>query len=141
MADGTPLTLQHAKHLLRRAGFGSSQADAAAFLERNPTRGAAAATLLSFKPAGFKPGGRDLDTIHDKWIKYMLKVKSPLQEKLVLFWHDHFATGISKVLDAKLMSTQNKLFRVHCKGNFKTFVKAVNVDPAMMEFLDTVRNH
>src|SRR5258705_8263021 len=22
----------------------------------------------------------------------------------VLFWHDHFATGISKVLDAKLMS-------------------------------------
>jgi uncharacterized protein (DUF1800 family) len=141
MADGTPLTLQHARHLLRRTGFGASQADAAAFLAGNPTRGAAANTLLSFKPAGFKAGGRDLDAIHDKWIKYMLKVKSPLQEKLVLFWHDHFATGISKVIDAQLMAVQNRLFRVNCKGNFKTLVKAVNVDPAMMEFLDTVRNH
>ncbi len=140
MADGTPLTLQHARHLLRRTGFGASQSDAVAFLAANPTRGEAAEALLGFKPAGFKPGGRDLDSIHDKWIKYMLKVKAPLQEKLVLFWHDHFATGISKVFDAKLMSNQNKLLRTHCRGNFKTFVKAVNLDPAMMEYLDTVRN-
>jgi hypothetical protein len=70
-----------------------------------------------------------LDSIHDKWIKYMLKVKAPLQEKLVLFWHDHFATGIAKVFDAKMMSIQNKLFRANCRGNFKTLVKAVNVDP------------
>ena len=31
--------------------------------------------------------------MHNKWVKYMLKTKTPLQEKLVLFWHDHFATG------------------------------------------------
>jgi uncharacterized protein (DUF1800 family) len=140
MAEDTPLTLQHARHLLRRAGFGTSQAEAAAFLATHATRGAAADALLAFKPAGFKPGGRDLDSIHDKWIKYMLKVKAPLQEKLVLFWHDHFATGIAKVFDAKMMSVQNKLFRANCRGNFKTLVKAVNVDPAMMEYLDTVRN-
>ncbi len=141
MADGTALTLQHAKHLLRRTGFGASQAEAAAFLGSHATRGDAANALLSFKPAGFKPGGRYFEDIHDKWIKYMLKVKSPLQEKLVLFWHDHFATGISKVLDAKMMAVQNKLLRVNCKGNFKTLVKAINVDPAMMEYLDTPRNH
>ena len=140
MADGTPLTLQHARHLLRRAGFGASQSEAAAFMDDHPTRGEAADALLGFKPSGFKPGGRDLDGIHDKWIKYMLKVKAPLQEKLVLFWHDHFATGISKVFDAKMMSNQNRLFRVNCRGNLKTLVKAVNVDPAMLEFLDTVRN-
>jgi uncharacterized protein (DUF1800 family) len=97
--------------------------------------------LLSFKPAGFKAGGRDFDTIHEKWIKYMLKVKAPLQEKLVLFWHDHFATGISKVFDARMMASQNKLFRLNCRGNFKTLVKLVNRDPAMMEYLDTVRNY
>src|SRR6185295_6874947 len=79
--------------------------------------------------------------LHDKWIKYLLKVKDPLQEKLVLFWHDHFATGFSKVQDTKLMGVQNRLFRLNCKGNFKSLVKAVNLDPAMMEFLDTVRNH
>jgi uncharacterized protein (DUF1800 family) len=141
MADSTPLTLLHARHLLRRTGFGASQATAAAFLAKNPTRGDAANRLLDFKPAGFKPGGRYLEDIHDKWVKYMLKVKYPLQEKLVLFWHDHFANGFSKVQDAKRMSVQNKLFRSNCKGNFKTFVKAVNIDPAMMQFLDTVRNH
>jgi uncharacterized protein (DUF1800 family) len=141
MADGDSLTLEEARHLLRRTGFGASQATAASFLADNPTRGEAANTLLDFKPAGFKPGGREFEDIHDKWVKYMLKVKSPLQEKLVLFWHDHFATGFSKVLDAKRMSVQNRLFRLNCKGNFKTLVKAVNLDPAMMEFLDTVRNH
>jgi uncharacterized protein (DUF1800 family) len=140
MADNTPLTLSHARHLLRRAGFGASQAQAQAFLDDNPTRGDAANTLLAYKPNGFKPGGRDVFDIHDKWIKYMLKVKFPLQEKLVLFWHDHFATGFSKVLDAKRMAVQNKLFRTQGKGNFRTLVKAVNKDPAMMEFLDTVRN-
>lgn len=141
MADGTPLTLQHARHLLRRTGFGASQNEAAAFHAKHPTRGAAAAALLSYKPAGFKPGGRGFDDLHDKWIKYMLKVKAPLQEKLVLFWHDHFATGISKVFDVKMMANQNKLFRQNGRGNFKTLVKAVNLDPAMMEYLDTVRNH
>lgn len=140
MADGTPLSLQDARHLLRRTGFGVSQAEATAFLAAHPTRGSAATALLSYKPSGFKPGGSDFDAIHDKWIKYLLKVKSPLQEKLVLFWHDHFATGISKVGDAKRMSTQNRLFRLNGRGNFKTLVKAVNLDPAMMEYLDTVRN-
>jgi uncharacterized protein (DUF1800 family) len=141
MADGTPLTLLHARHLLRRTGFGASQSEAANFLAQHPTRGDAATALLSYKPNGFKPGGRSFDDIHDKWIKYMLKVKSPLQEKLVLFWHDHFATGISKVFDVKMMAAQNKLFRLNGRGNFKTLVKAVNRDPAMMEYLDTVRNH
>ncbi len=88
MAEGTPLTLAHAKHLLRRTGFGASQATAQDFLDDHATRGEAAADLLDFKPQGFKPGGRDAGQLHDKWIKYMLKVKDPLQEKLVLFWHD-----------------------------------------------------
>ena len=46
--------------------------------------------------------------MHDKWIKFMLKTKTPLQEKLVLFWHDHFATGFAKVQDTKLMARQNQ---------------------------------
>ncbi len=141
MADNTPLTLQHARHLLRRTGFGATQAATSAFMASNPTRGQAANTLLGYKSSGFKPGGRDQSSIHDKWVKYMLKVKFPLQEKLVLFWHDHFSTSIDKVGDAQLMSRQNQLIRLNGKGNFKTFVKAMNVNPAMMEFLDTVRNH
>jgi uncharacterized protein (DUF1800 family) len=70
----------------------------------------------------------------------MIKTKVPLQEKLVLFWHDHFATGYAKVLDVKRMALQNKTLRLLCKGDMRVLVKAINKDPAMMDWLDTVRN-
>ena len=141
MADDTPLTSTHARHLLRRTGFGTSQSAVMEFAAAHATRGEAANDLLAFTPSGFQPNGRELQKMHDKWIGYMLKTKVPLQEKLVLFWHDHFATGFTKVADTKSMGLQNRLFRLSCRGNFKQLVKAVNVDSAMMQFLDTVRNH
>jgi uncharacterized protein (DUF1800 family) len=138
MPDSTPLDATHARHLLRRTGFGAPPDQVVACTGR--TRGAVVGELLAYKPQGFKPGGSSPTLLHAKWIKFMLKTKSPLQEKLVLFWHDHFATGISKVIQTNLMGLQNKLFRVNGKGNFRTLMKAVNVDPAMVEYLDTTRN-
>ncbi len=138
MPDNTPLTAPHARHLLRRTGFGAPPDQVAALVGR--TRGDAVTGLLAFVPQGFQPGGRFPNQQHDKWVKFMVKSKAPLQEKLVLFWHDHFATGVSKVVITKLMGVQNKLLRRHCKGNFRVLMKAVNKDAAMMEFLDTVRN-
>jgi uncharacterized protein (DUF1800 family) len=58
----------------------------------------------------------------------------------VLFWHDHFATGFSKVLDVKRMALQNKTIRLNCKGDMRVLVKAMNKDAAMIEWLDTRRN-
>jgi uncharacterized protein (DUF1800 family) len=63
----------------------------------------------------------------------------------VLFWHDHFACSNEDVKDLTLTANQNQLLRRHCKGNvngqsFKDFVKAINRDAAMIEFLDTNRN-
>ncbi len=135
------MTLTHARHLLRRTGFAATPDAAQSLLDQYGTRGAAADHLLDFKPSNFKPGGRYTEDIHNKWVKYMVKTKLQLQEKLVLFWHDHFATSMQKVDDASLMAAQNRLFRQFCKGNFRDLVKAVNKDAAMMEFLDTVRNH
>jgi uncharacterized protein (DUF1800 family) len=126
------------RHLLRRTGFGWNAEEVASL--SGLTRGAAADRLLAFKPQGFRPSGRDFDKLHNKWVKFMLKTRFGLQEKLVLLWHDHFATGISKVFDAKLMGLQNLLLRKFCRGDFKGLVKAINRDPAMMEWLDTVRN-
>ncbi len=96
MPDSTPLTVVDARHLLRRTGFGAPSAEVAALVGR--TRGAVVTELLAFTPQSFKPGGRLPSALHDKWIKFMVKAKTPLQEKLVLFWHDHFATGVSKVI-------------------------------------------
>jgi hypothetical protein len=144
--ENTILTEADARHLLRRAGFSATRAE----LDRSGivglSRGAAADRLLGYPPSRFKPGGRDQRVQHDKWINYLLKTKTPVQEKLVLFWHDHFATGIAKLFmtnfgDAtRLMGAQNQLLRLNAKGNLKDLVKAIGKDPAMMEFLDTVRN-
>ena len=134
----TALTAADARHLLRRSGFGAPAAQVAAFT--GMTRGAAANKLLRFTPAKFKPGGKDISLVHNNWVKYMITTAQPLQEKLVLFWHDHFSTSNSKVDFPALMANQNQLLRTFCKGNFKAFVKAINKDAAMMEFLDTVRN-
>ncbi|HSQ00771.1 MAG TPA: DUF1800 domain-containing protein [Candidatus Dormibacteraeota bacterium] len=140
MAENTALTLPHARHLLRRTGFGATAAEAESLSASYATRGGAVDSLLDFKPSRFRPGGRYIEDVHNKWVKYMTKTRLQLQEKLVLFWHDHFAASYAKVEDIDLMRNQNRLFRLNCKGDFSVLVKAVNKDAAMMEFLDTVRN-
>ncbi len=100
---GAALTDADRRHLLRRAGFGPSPKDMQA-LSRASTRGQAADQLLGFPAKPFKPGGRDFDALHNKWVSGLLKTRFPLQAKLALFWHDHFATGFSKVNDTRLMA-------------------------------------
>jgi len=71
------------------------------------------------------------------WFRRMLKTEAPLREKMVLFWHDHFATSIQKVKQPALMVMQNELFRRHATGSFKELTHAILMDPAMMLYLDT----
>ena len=40
----------------------------------------------------------------------------PLEEKLTLFWHGHFATGENKVRDYRMMLRQNEMFRAQRLG-------------------------
>jgi uncharacterized protein (DUF1800 family) len=128
-----------ARHLVRRSGFGARPSEIATF--SGLTRGAAADTLLSYRARGFKPNGANIDKARGKWVKYMAKSRAPLSEKLVLFWHDHFATGYSKVRNLELMGIQNKTLRLLGNGDMRVLVKAMNKDAAMIEWLDTVRNH
>jgi uncharacterized protein (DUF1800 family) len=137
--EDTVLGPAEARHLLRRTGFGVLKRDLD--LYDGQTRGAAADALLAYKPKSFKPAGSSLQQAQGKWIKYMVKSKTPLQEKLTLFWHDHFATGFTKVLDLKRMGFQNRTLRMLGKGDMRVLVKAINKDAAMVEWLDTVRNH
>ncbi|HWP65750.1 MAG TPA: DUF1800 domain-containing protein [Candidatus Limnocylindria bacterium] len=136
--QNTLLTTAEVRHLLRRAGLGPTPRE----VERleGLTRGQAADQLLLLKPKAFRPGGRDFQKAHDKWLKFLVKGKRPVQCRLALFWHDHFAVNFSTVQDVTQMALYVRLLHVHALGNFKTFVKAVNKDPAMMVFLDTVKN-
>ncbi|WP_052573740.1 DUF1800 domain-containing protein [Haloferula sp. BvORR071] len=71
------------------------------------------------------------------WFRRMLKTKAPLREKMVLFWHDHFASSLQKVKQPVLLVNQNDLFRRHATGSFKELTHAIVKDPAMMLYLDT----
>jgi uncharacterized protein (DUF1800 family) len=74
------------------------------------------------------------------WIERMVKGPRPLQEKLTLFWHGHFATSMQKVRDAYLMWLQNETFRRNASGNWLTMLTEVTKDPAMLIWLDQTRS-
>jgi uncharacterized protein (DUF1800 family) len=74
------------------------------------------------------------------WLDRMVRTPRPLQEKLVLFWHGHFATSIQKVRDAGLMWRQIETFRTHAAGHWPTLLVAVTRDPAMLLWLDQAQS-
>jgi uncharacterized protein (DUF1800 family) len=127
------------RHLMRRAGFGATVKEVTKLAKRGTTRGQLVDKLLKWKPKPLKQS-EDIDEVYDRWLELMLKTKTPLLEKLVLFWHDHFATNVSTVGDAEQMARQNALLRTMAKGDFRDFLRRINKDPAMMDFLDTLRN-
>ncbi|MEY2472698.1 MAG: hypothetical protein QOK28_2027, partial [Actinomycetota bacterium] len=75
------------------------------------------------------------------WLERMRTGSYPLEERMTLLWHGHFATAVRYPYpDVAMMLVQNQTFRTHALGNFRELVKAVTVDPAMMEWLDGARN-
>ncbi|MEY2466736.1 MAG: hypothetical protein QOD03_1257 [Verrucomicrobiota bacterium] len=74
------------------------------------------------------------------WLDRMAKGTRPLQEKMTLFWHGHFATSVEKVRDAYLMWRQNELFRRLATGNWLQMLIEVAKDPAMLIWLDQAQS-
>jgi hypothetical protein len=70
------------------------------------------------------------------WAQRMLTTDRPLQEKMALFWHGHFATSEEKVRDYRKMLVQLDLFHRYATGNFRDLLIGVAQDPAMLAFLD-----
>jgi len=70
------------------------------------------------------------------WLQRMVKGPRPLQEKMTLFWHGHFATSIQKVRDAYFIWLQNDTFRRLAMGHWLQLLTAVAKDPAMLSWLD-----
>jgi uncharacterized protein (DUF1800 family) len=81
--------------------------------------------------------GREL---RNWWVEEMLVTDQPLVERMALFWHNHFTSGLQKVRFAPAMYRQNALFRQHALGNFATLLRAIARDPAMLLYLDGAQN-
>jgi hypothetical protein len=74
------------------------------------------------------------------WLYRMLFGPDALGERLVLMWHNHFATSMEKVRSRLAMLAQNELFRKHGRGPFGELLKAVVADPALLLWLDAADN-
>jgi uncharacterized protein (DUF1800 family) len=145
-APDDPWDLRKVAHLHRRAGFGATWDELHDDLKHGPA--AAVARLLD--PPAVSSGERELlDSLREGalrsadvqrlkayWLYRMRFGTDPLREKLTLFWHDHFATSITKVDSVHAMAQQVETLREHALGPFATLLGALIADPAMLVWLD-----
>ena len=74
------------------------------------------------------------------WANRMLVTPRPLEEKLTLFWHGHFATGQNKVRDYRMLFQQNRMLRANASGNLRDLLVGILKDPGMLVYLDNGEN-
>ena len=74
------------------------------------------------------------------WILRILFTSHPLEERLTIMWHNHFATSNLKVNDLRLMQQQNNLLRRHAMASFGEMLRAMSHDPALLLWLDAPAN-
>jgi uncharacterized protein (DUF1800 family) len=142
-----PFNQRHAAHLLRRAGFGGTNADIGAFAQLDTQRAVDALLHPAGPDVTFPDYPPELATLDNTkygprktavqlwWLDRMLRSRHQLVEKMTLFWHSHFATAVSKS-PPEMMAQQNALFRAQGLGNFRTLLSSVTRDPAMLVWLD-----
>ncbi len=74
------------------------------------------------------------------WANRMLATNRPLEEKLTLFWHGHFATGQNKTRDYRMMLRQNTMLRAQAAGDLRGLLVGILKDPGMLVYLDNGEN-
>jgi uncharacterized protein (DUF1800 family) len=170
------------EHLLRRAAFGATQADVDTYARLGPLAfSTATAHLVNYTAqpddvddfigkagyvgvttqGAFLPAA-NIGDARQRWLFRMVHSQRPLQEKMALFWHNHFATAYTKIAgvvganeatrmlaakpseDPGGVTGQLELLRTHALGNFRELLVAIAQDPAMLYWLDgrtNVRSH
>jgi uncharacterized protein (DUF1800 family) len=71
------------------------------------------------------------------WINRMTTTDAVLQEKMTLFWHNHFAC---RSKDAAFAQQLNNIHHTNALGNFRTLLFQVAESPAMLQFLNNQQN-
>lgn len=79
---------------------------------------------------------QQMRSIQHWWLKRMIETPRPLEEKMTLFWHGHFATSYRTIEDSYHMFLQNQMFRKHAVGSYAKLMFEIIRDPAMIAYLD-----
>jgi len=138
-------------HLMRRAGFGASREE----LEARAAKGYEATVeellnpeaepvdryeFLRYHPGFWKPiTSPGMGSA--AWFHTMLNTQRPLEEKVVLFWHQVFATGQSKIDHWHELIAQADMLREMGLGNYRDLLVTLAKNPAMIYWLDNCDNH
>ena len=158
------LTAETAAHLLRRATAGPTKTEIASFTGKTALQ---AYTDL-FNNVNYNPSPpiilnesssyyrqpfvtspfRGVDNFDwSSYIKYwwnaqLIRQDTPpsLLEKLAVFWQNHFVTTREMVSDYRYVWRYLDTIRQNSLGNFKTFVKVITKDPAMLLYLNGNEN-
>ena len=138
-------------HLMRRAGFGSTREE----LDGYAAKGYEATVEDLLNPGDIEWLGDDMVRRFDleasgminapgsarNWVYRMITTNAPLLEKMALFWHGIFATGVPKVINGRVLYDQINLFRRHGLNSFDSILLMLAKDPAMIVWLDNQENH
>ncbi|ETW98902.1 MAG: hypothetical protein ETSY2_41990, partial [Candidatus Entotheonella gemina] len=138
-------------HLMRRAGFGATRAE----LEARVAKGYEATVeellypetpaldrneMMRYHPWTWRPG-----TLPGmgaaEWLHDLINTQRPLEEKMALFWHQVFATGVSKVDHYDDVMDMIVKFREKGMGDYRELLLEMAKDPAMIYWLDNCENH
>lgn len=154
-----------AKHLLKRTMFGSTKADINHLLTlsfqdavqlvlspstvpptpivnnyfaANPVPDPNVAPGQSFENAPYDNQQEYWRTVSVKnsWIHRMRFSPISIEQKLIYFWHNHLPVQLYPVFSGPKNIRYLDLLRTHAFGNFRAFVKALTLDPAMLTYLN-----
>jgi hypothetical protein len=158
-------TLEHAAHLLRRAMFGPNlQQIYTAFDEgldatldqllADPGVPAPPINLVneedpnvpigsSWVEAPYVAGINDIVQYRVRSLRSWFMENGTMEgvsvfQKLSIFWHNHFV--VSDIGDPKYVYNYLETLYSNTLGNFREFVKAITIDPAMLRYLNGNQN-
>ena len=162
------ITFYEARHLLARTGFGvADPAEIQALLplcyeqavntillgvrptpqlappqpEISPGQRTRVKSMTAAERKAYNKANREeVAALKQWWIREMLETDSPLTERLVVFWHGHFATESRKVKFAEMMLDQHVALRHNAMGSFDDLLTDVAKGAAMLFYLDGQKN-
>lgn len=150
----TSMNFDEAAHMLRRMGFGGTAADinqlvslgregaAGLLIDFNQTNNSSMDSVLSASFDFSDPSDNNKfnqTEIRRWWFTRLVFTSRPFEEKMTLFWHNHFATALSKVPEI-FMFIQNQALRTFGLDSFDNLLLKVSQDPAMLIWLDGITN-
>lgn len=163
-----PWTRAEVIHLLRRALFGPTKADVDYFLGKTMVQAVHEILHSSYTPPPVPvndynnpnftdpqvPSGQSfvnaplnplaepyrIESVRGWWLRLLLNSGRSIREKMTLFWHNHIPVEFSIVPLGSALYRYNQTLRNHALGNFRSLIRAITLDPAMLFYLNGYLN-